>query len=351
MKIEYKGKVVETELYKSLTDQEYQDIKNAYYNKPDFEQVQLEFFELSKGGIQNTNITNYYFKELMAKVRIHYNKFSIEEVFEYKPLVEFLVGKVEKNIRVYGENNSLIDNIETALRLGTKGVASKVSNYPVKSVDSIIKKYNVNNNYYDFSCGWGARLTSALRNHINYFGTDPNYLLTHQLNELTLDYKKSINNSESTVDIKTQGSEVFVPQWENKIGVAFSSPPYFYLEDYKIGQQSWKEGISYQQWLNNYLTPTIKNIYRYLIKEGVFAINIKSFDKYDLLGDTKRIALQNGFVFQGEHQLDNISRTKSTGEMLDNNEVIMVFKKDISEKPIVIEKPSEQTSIFDFIGV
>ena len=76
-------------------------------------------------------------------------------------------------------------------------------------------------------------MLSALRNGIEYYGTDPNYLLTERLEELHKDYDK-VNGVNTFAKIYTQGSEVFIPEWVNTIGVAFSSPPYFDLEDYYI---------------------------------------------------------------------------------------------------------------------
>jgi len=99
---------------------------------------------------------------------------------------------------------------------------------------NIIKKYNINDNWYDFSCGWGVRLLCAMSEKVNYFGTDPNYLLTDQLNLLVSDYKANIGLTTLT-DIRTQGSQEFIPEWENTMGLAFSSPPYFDLEDYVVG--------------------------------------------------------------------------------------------------------------------
>lgn len=352
MIIEYKGKKVDTSFYKELTNDEYNNLKNEYFKKPDFEKVKLEFIELSKGNLKNTNITNYYFKDLMAKTKIYYNKYSIEELFEYKPLVEFVVGKVIANPKVFNPKDSLIKNVEAILRIGTKRVASKVSNFPIKTANYIIKKYNINNNYYDFSCGWGVRLTTALINNINYYGTDPNYLLVDKLKDLTTDYKNQIKNCISKVDIKSIGSEVYNKDWENTIGLAFSSPPYYNLEDYKIGNQSYKDGITYQQWLDNYFKPTIQNIYKYLIKEGILAINVKNFGeikKYNLLDDCKKIILENNFIFIGLESLQNIQRKKNTGEMLNNDEAVMLFKKNINDKDIKIKK-EEQTNIFDFLG-
>jgi hypothetical protein len=352
MIIEYKGKTVDTKFYKELTNEEYIYLKNEYFKKPDFEKVKLDFINLSNGNLKNTNITNYYFKDLMAKTRIYYNKYSVEELFEHKPLIEFVVGKVIDNPKVFNPKDPLIKNVEAILRIGTKRVASKVSNFPIKTANHIIKKYNINGNYYDFSCGWGVRLTTALMNNVNYYGTDPNYILVDRLNNLTNDYKNQIKNCVSSVNIKPTGSEIYNQDWENKIGLAFSSPPYYNLEDYKIGEQSWKDGVSYQTWLEKYFVPTVKNIYKYLIKEGLFAINVKNFGetkKYNLLDDCKKIILENGFVFIGLENLQNIQRKKNTGEMLNNDEAVMLFKKDTNEKIIEI-KEEKQTNIFDYIG-
>lgn len=263
----------------------------------------------------------------MAKVLVYYNKWSIEEVFECKELVEFFISKTLQNKKIFPDKDSIAKKIETALRLGGKGVASKPSNFPIKIVDMILAKYNVNNYWYDFSCGWGDRLLGALKNKCNYLGTDPNYLLCGRLKQMARDYKKANNLNRGIIDIKPQGSEIFVQEWENKVGLAFSSPPYFCLEDYKIGNQSYKEGISYEKWKENYLRKTVQNIKRYLVENGYFLININNFLKYDLVGDTIEIAKEEGFLLEDTIRLENIKRVNSNGGFNDNSEKILVFIK------------------------
>lgn len=329
-KIEYLGETLETKHFVDLDLNEYVDLRNQYYAKPDFEKVKQQFKTISKGGTKNNEITNYYVKDLMAKTKIYYNKWSIEEVFNNKDLVGFFVAKTLDNKKVFPDSDSLIKKVETALRLGGKGVASKPANFPIKTVDYILEHYNVNNNYYDFSCGWGARLTSALKNKVNYYGTDPNYLLTNRLNQLANDYKNTLNQ-DTIVDIRTQGSEEYVPEWRNTIGVAFSSPPYFYLEDYKVGNQSFKEGTSYESWLTNYYKPTMINIYKYLVDNGKMIININNFDKYNLVEDTIKLAESVGFKLVNMHTLENIERCNSKSTFNDNSEKIMVFEKPLCD--------------------
>lgn len=178
-------------------------------------------------------------------------------------------------------------------------------------------------------------------------------MLTERLKQLGKDYKE-ITLQKTTIDIRTQGSEIFIPEWENTIGLAFSSPPYFLLEDYKVGDQSYKEGTTYQQWKDNYLEPTFKNIYRYLIDNGYFILNINNFDKYKLVEDSIELAEKNGFLFIGDHKLNNIKRVNELGEFNDNSERIMVFVKKkenstIEEQQKLFKKDNEQLDIFDML--
>lgn len=328
-RISYNGEFLDTIHYKDYGDDLFKEIKQQYYTKPNLESVKNEMVGIYYGNTKMPNITNYFFKDLMAKTKIYYNKWSIEDVFNCKELLGHFLEKIECNEKVYTSKN-LIDNIETAFRLGGKGVATKPANFPIKYVAMILKYYNINDNYYDFSCGWGARLLGALQSQVNYFGTDPNYLLVGRLNQMSDFYKSNIP-CRSKVDIRATGSEIFHKERENTIGVAFSSPPYFYLEDYKIGNQSYKKGTSYHDWLEYYMRPTIKNVYKYLVNEGAFIININNFKEYQLVEDVCKIALSEGFYLVSAHKLENIMRIgqkNNQTKLNDNSEKIMVFKKN-----------------------
>ena len=350
--ITHLGQTLETIFHMDLTDQEYKDIVNKMYEKPSFDLVKQQMRNIYMFN-QTTNnyITDYYFKSLMYDTKIYYNKWSISEMLQSKELVGSFVKKTYCNEKVYPKDQPLINNFKTALRLGGKGIASQVSNFPLDVADMIIRAYNTNGNYYDFSCGWGVRLTSALKNCVNYYGTDPNNLLVDKLNEYAQDFKNA-THSRSNVKIYCQGSEKFIPELENKIGLAFSSPPYFYLEDYKHGNQSWKKGVSYQQWLNDYMKPTIKNIYMYLCQNGYFCMNINNFDKYNLVEDVKNIAEEIGFKLYNCIRLDNIERANSNGGLNDNSERIMIFVKPNhpklkNEHDVGVVNRLGQMSLFD----
>ena len=327
--VTYKGQSISS-IYDScsLSNEQFKNLVNGYYEKPPIENVIKQMKALQGGGKLINHITNYYVKDLMAKTKLYFNKWSIEEVLECKGLTEIMFARTQTNKNVYPDTMSDVKKLEIAFRLGGKGLASKPSNFPITTADYILNKYNVNGNYYDPSCGWGVRLLSALKNGLNYYGTDPNYLLCDRLKDMSELYKDA-NNIGNVVDIRVCGSEVYQDDLTNKIGLAFTSPPYFYLEDYKVGEQSWQEGISYEDWLGNYLEPTINNIYGYLIKDGFMAININNFKNFDLINDTIRIAERNGFYLIEVERLKNISRVNSKGKFNNNDEQILVFKKAI----------------------
>lgn len=101
--INYLGKIYNTTIHKDLTDEEFEQVRKEYYTKPDFKEVQDQFLKLQSGGIKIDKITNYYVKDLMAKVRIYYNNWTIEEALNYKPLIEFLqvsVILIRKSIQI-----------------------------------------------------------------------------------------------------------------------------------------------------------------------------------------------------------------------------------------------------------
>lgn len=326
-RIEFKGKVIETEKdFSWVPDELCDELRREFYKKPPIDKVKKNLKNIFKGGVKVTDITNYFFKDLIAKVVFYDRRWSIEEVFENNDILKLCYCFTQGNTKFFPTTNPPIKNLETAFRVGCARATRKASNFPMKTIDSILQQYNINDVYYDYSCGWGVRMLSAMKNKIKYLGTDPNYILVDRLKELHSMYDNE-NNTVTEIDIRSHGSEIFVPEWEGKVGVIFSSPPYFGLEDYKIGNQSYQEGMSYEDWLEGYLRPTIRNSIRYLCEEGHFLINIKDYNKFPLVSDTIRICKEEGLELITSHTLNNITRHNSLGEKVDNNEDILVFKK------------------------
>lgn len=328
MEINYLGKTLKTDHNLPMTDEHFEKVKADFFAKPSEDLVCKQMKKVSKDGVMHNHITRYFFRDIMAKTVLWHSKWSVEEMFNNKTLIEYFYWKINANRKMFPEEKGDSNNIERAIALGGKGIGTFPSDFPMKTIDAILENYNINNNYYDFSCGWGVRLMSSFKHNVNYFGTDPNYMLTERLEQMTKMWKETVPTVTSNVDIRTQGSEVFVPEWENTMGLAFSSPPYFNLEDYKVGDQSYKEGVSYDQWKENYFIPTLKNIYKYLIPEGLLIINVKDYKNYSLEKDTIEMAEQCGFKQVDIAKLENIKRINCKAKLNDNGENCYIFIKE-----------------------
>jgi hypothetical protein len=329
-RIEYKGKVLETKHFHNLPDEECESIRNDMLALPTIKEVKDNIKTFHKGNNRITDITEHFFKELMYKTKMYHSKWSLWDALHYDDIIRYFYAKTLQNPKFFDEYDTIKRKMECSIRTTGKGTACKIANFTPKSVDMILDKYNVNNNYYDFSCGWGVRLMTSMRARVNYFGTDPNVKLVPRLKEFAKLYNDEIG-IKTKVDIRCQGSEVFVPEWENTMGLAFTSPPYFGLEDYKFGNQSVQEDTTYKSWLSDYMDGTIKNIKRYLIDDGVLAINIKGYSKYELYEDTKQVCLDNGFILFDE--IDFINNRRQNVEIGKTDELIMIMKKN--NNPIV----------------
>jgi len=121
----------------------------------------------------------------------------------------------------------------------------------------------------------------------------------------------------------------------------FSSPPYFALEIYDSENQSYKEGMTYQEWLDSWMKPTVENIRKYLKDDARFGINIKDIffegQIWPLERDTVKLIESLGFELENIHILKNIKRTfgsvhwekHTTGITNKADERIFIFKKSL----------------------
>ena len=144
--INYKGKTLKTKHYKEITEEERSILEKDYYTLPKYSEVQNQFKKINNGGVKIDKITNYYFKELMAMVQCSCAKWTVKDVFENKELLGVFVAKALTNDKVFPSTEPLWKNVCTAMRLGGKGYAKLPTQFPVKTVDLILDKYNVNNN-------------------------------------------------------------------------------------------------------------------------------------------------------------------------------------------------------------
>lgn len=220
----------------------------------------------------------------------------------------------------------------------------KVAQFPVKNVKRVISLLYPNHdwfddalNYHDASCGFGMRMIGSILDNCNYYGTDPNKELFNKLNELYNFTKKYFNCG--NIDIRCQGSEIFIPEWENKMDISFTSPPYFNIEVYsRDNYASTKNYNNYDNWIKEYVVPTLDNTVKYLKNSGYLCINIKNIVRYTLYDDFMNIL----------RKYNNLVECNPIDLEMDNVRTYRVFNTDKNEK--ISDRYKEQIMVFKKIN-
>ena len=190
-------------------------------------------------------------------------------------------AKLKRAIRIcfeFRDGNNLV--YPTAIRRALELVTGEnVTNFKAQNAKAIVENLCpvLWGNIYDYSAGYGGRLLGITSSNMryNYIGIDPN--------TETIKYLNYLNNCiEEAVGIKGKiiqnVSEEYQP---NNIDLAFSSPPYFNLEKYSDEEtQCMVRYRTLDEWFSGYAEPTIKNIYKSLNKDGIFATNIADYKTY-----------------------------------------------------------------------
>ncbi len=170
-------------------------------------------------------------------------------------------------------------------RYFTFNTPRKVAQFPSKAVRTVIGRLFPDHdtfcpplNFHDMSCGFGMREACALLYSCSYFGTDPNRDLHSGLQEMGAFLKRRFPYAaKGSLDVRCQGSETFIPEWEGMMDISMSSPPYFSLETYSDdGCASTRNYGDYGRWLEEYAVPTVRNCIRYLKPAGWLCINVKN---------------------------------------------------------------------------
>lgn len=217
--------------------------------------------------------------------------------------------------------------------LGNSRNAYKASIFMPSVAKAIYLKYATDGDIiYDYSMGFGQRLTAAmsLPFDVKYVGVDP-YKKSFDSNNDIFNFLSEnvpgLNRSKS-IDIRCVGSESFYDlQYENKIKIAFSSPPYFDIEQYCNDKEQAYAGSSYVNFINKWWKATVINIYKMLKNDGVFIINAADKIKgFNLMQDMSNIAIGEGFVQVDHFSMKLVPHPNFAGLGM-KMEPIIVFKK------------------------
>lgn len=169
-------------------------------------------------------------------------------------------------------------------------------------------------------------MLAAAAMDMNYVGFDVNPKLLKKLRALGKEIRSI--KPDWKFHLVEHGSEIMFPRLRGQADFMLTSPPYFCLEDYKHGtDQSYRQGVSYEQWCSSYLRPLMRNSFRYC-KLGTYClINIKDFAQYDLVRKTVKYGKKAGFKFVGYDTLKLGSIKKGIHELRNMDEPVLVFRK------------------------
>ena len=195
---------------------------------------------------------------------------------------------------------------------------------------------------YDYSAGFGGRMLGALSSNYNftYIAVQPNTDTYYNLLNLGRQIEK-VTNRKDSFHIHCIGSQDFIPT--EKIDFAFSCPPFYDLEIYSNqNTQSIIKFPEYNNWLEGYVRSTIKNCFKSLKDDGIYAVDLMNFYKNNkyitLIEDWINLAIEQGFYLKQVHQIKTRTRKKEEQD----KEKIFVFTKN---KNLIIKNQTDNNII------
>lgn len=239
--------------------------------------------------------------------------------------------KLKACIKRYMEHYTF-ENLRTPFFMYARFFWNAPTNYLPMRAKAIFEKFCPKNGViYDYSCGYGGRMLGALcsSNNYKYIGCEPNKDTFANLKYLGYEIEKITGKSASHQLFNCCSEDLELP--ERFVDFAFSCPPFYALEIYSDEEtQSINKFKTYTEWLEGYIRPTIKHVYKSLKPGGKFGIDISNFyykaKKYFFVDDIIKIANDEGFKYDKLYPI--ISRNRKLMNDLHDVECIHIFIKE-----------------------
>jgi hypothetical protein len=204
---------------------------------------------------------------------------------------------------------------------------------------------------YDFSSGWGDRFLGALASSsvCFYHANDPNTDLLQIYNDMwtSLPHRKEYTLHPFKYIFTNECAEEYIPN-NAQYDMVFTSPPYFNVEKYICSssalteKQCWKRYHSFEEWIDNFLQPAVKNAWSVLAPHGHLVLNIGDFAESNDLIDVQSV------VHRILTSLPNSTDCGALGMQLHSRPNSTWKKRDVAvayAEPIwVFQKRSEDTN-------
>jgi len=225
-----------------------------------------------RSGISGIQLCNSMFPNLYKGKRKIGR--SPMDVFENDESMKKIIFNLLSTSKLGFSDNTLLRYI--------KNLANPVYNFKPSIARYLFSKYGKNGAVYDYAAGYGGRMLGAFCSGVKkYIAVEANKETFNNL----IRFSELLQKWDS-IDIKLQifnnKSEDFIP--DAQIDFAFSSPPYFDLEEYSPdGNYSLSRFDGFYTWIENYFIKTISNIFGVLKPMGYLGINITPFLKKDVI--------------------------------------------------------------------
>lgn len=335
----YDFDAIRKQFYKRRPDEELQNILYKLISLPvDNKDI------ISNSGVDANPILSSWIDDLLYQAKRRNNTMSPAEAIQDDECLQKILDYISTKPSFFKledeeDTEKVVNAIKTYFRNSHTEIvnATKVANFSAVSAKKIYEKYCPK--YYatilDYSCGWGARMLGCLSSpyEYKYIGIEPNSKLNERLHEFSQWICDSLHRENNT-QLYLEGSEVFHEELVNTVDLSFSSPPYFNLEIYCDEEsQSANKDTELKDWVNHYMIPTLKNIYKYTKVGGYHIVNLKNISKKEPLLDLwGRAALAVGFklvtydylMHQSKRQFD---KNKKDSNYKGDKEPIAIFQK------------------------
>ena len=314
-----------------------------------FQDNNLDLSVLNDAGKSLSKLCIHFFRAEQYKAKNARAKYSPDEILSSDELLNEAFEKIDAKPDYYNAGSDYKNFVSFITNEAT--MVSKVAIFSPNLARKIYEKYcpKFYANIHDSSSGWSNRCQGALTSKYcyNYFGTDPNSALHEHYNEQA-DFIRETLHTDSKTDFRCCGSEVFIPEWEGKMDLSFTSPPYFNTEKYSSElTQSAAKCANYYSWRDDFMRPTIKNVYKYLKPGAYYLLNLKNltptFGSFPALNDWAVVAQQEGFIledidimyYQSSRQFGTSKKTGKKREVKftgDKEPVLVLRKPRVNEE-------------------
>lgn len=267
-----------------------------------FKHFNNHFYEVNGQGLNRLSMLNAFNNDILLK--------------------EVIKNRIKSNFNMTG--NMLkqgLANSKLAYKASifNPGIAKFIYNTYAKEGDII----------YDYSMGFGQRLLAALSLpfKIKYIGVDVWDKSVESNRKILEFFNKNIPSFNRDATILNIGSEKYCdPEMVGKVNMAFSSPPYYNLEQYEDNPKQAYNG-GYNNFINQWWRETTSNIDKLLVDNGLFIININDkIDKFNIGEDMCNIIKEKGYTLLDTYHI-KLNRNLVFGKKEDKLEGIYIFKR------------------------